>query len=67
MDSSKQKRYDEMVEETKYVIDKFEYNYEVKQSDHISMMAAILVASEHSNEDLGQLAGFITKTLNRGN
>ena len=45
MDLNKKKRYDEMVEETKYVIDKFECNYEVKQSDRVSVMAAILVAA----------------------
>lgn len=61
MDLSKKKRYDELVEESIYVINKISHESFVGHmpSTDPCLMAAILVSSEHSNSDLGQLAGFI--------
>jgi len=56
MDLNKQKRYDELIEEVEYV-----YNELSIIDVDKGVMAAIIVASEHSNEDLGQLTGFIQK------
>lgn len=47
MDSSKQKRYDELIEEVEYV-----YNGLSIIDVDKGFMAAILVASQHSREDL---------------
>lgn len=61
MDLSKKKRYDELVEETRYVLDKLASKPERYYKVDFGAATAILVASEHSNEDLGQLTGFIQK------
>lgn len=52
MDSNKKQRYDEMIEEWKYVYDRLPGNTN-------AIPAAIMVATEHHNSDLGQLAGYI--------
>lgn len=57
MDLNKKKRYDELIEEVEYVYNKIPIIIDADEG----VMAAILVASEHSNEDLGQLTGFIQK------
>lgn len=55
MDSSKEKRYDEMMEEFKYVYE----NLPLLMGSDSGVVTAILVASEHHNSDIGQLAEFI--------
>lgn len=57
MDLSKKKRYDELIEEVEYIYNKLPIIMDADKG----VMATILVASEHNNEDLGQLAGFIQK------
>lgn len=57
MDLNKKKRYDELIEEVEYVYNKIPIIIDADEG----VMAAILVASEHSNEDLGQLTGFIQR------
>ncbi|WP_125707498.1 hypothetical protein [Companilactobacillus zhongbaensis] len=58
MDSNEKQRYDEMIEEVEYVYNNLPI---IIDADEGLMAVAILVASEHSNEDLGQMAGFIQK------
>lgn len=58
MDSSK---YDELIEDTLKVKDDIDRRMYLSDGADAGIMAAILVASQHSNEDLGQLAGFIQK------
>lgn len=57
MDSSKKERYDELIEEVEYVYNKLPIIIDADEG----VMAAIIVASQHSREDLGHLAGFIQK------
>lgn len=45
MDSNKQKRYDELIEEVEYVYNKLPIIIDADEG----IMAAILVASQHSN------------------
>jgi len=52
MDLNKQKRYDEMIKETLYVADEFsEKILRGAHDNELGIMAAILVASEHSNDN----------------
>ena len=55
MDLSKQKRYDELIEEVEYVYNKLPI---IISSDE-GIMAAILVASQHSSEDTSHSYGMI--------
>jgi len=57
MDLNHEDSYERLARETKVAYGKLKM-YRFEQSD-VGVMAAILVASEHSNEDLGQLAGFV--------
>lgn len=49
MDLSKKKRYDELIEEVEYVYDNLPI---ITDADEGVMAAIILVASQHSREDL---------------
>lgn len=53
MDLDKKQRYDEMIEEWEYVYDR------LPAGNTYAIPAAIMVATEHHNSDLGQLAGYI--------
>ncbi len=55
MDLNKQKRYDELIEETDYVVNEIVVEHRLLTSEPAAgIMAAILVASQHSREDLSQ-------------
>lgn len=56
MDLNKQKRYDELIEEVEYVYNNLPIRID---ADEGLMAVAILVASEHSNEDTSHSYGMI--------
>lgn len=65
LNSNKQGQYKELVEELSYVKDLInlgEVWISRDENADLLVAAAILVASEHRNEDLGQLAEFIQKS-----
>ncbi|KRK90911.1 helix-turn-helix domain-containing protein [Companilactobacillus futsaii] len=52
IDPEKGKKYDDMVEELSYVVDRIAYVYNCNCGEGCLEAAAIIVASQHSREDL---------------